>query len=456
MIPKGGGDGSGFTPRNNPYAGPHELKLKQILKTNFGNLSDAEKSWADGAADLASLVVTLTKQRDRMEDEYVSSGEHDPGRAAVNTYQKLIDMVNKRHTEMTDVADAVKKAREASSTAWTEYNTLPVVTEPAADNPTAGITGHSKEAIRKRTEALNDAERVNTTHANSVNAAEAKARQVLATYDSEMEQATSKMRKVAGMEQPGSVTNSTTNADISPSSGRPTSSNPGVIRQPQIESTSTATPTTHTVNTGTQTPTQEPPHLTTEPPTVHHTPNTTPVNNPDHNGLLQSAPTAPPSTGPSPTTSIGPTTSPTPTSASPVVAPTLSSAAVSRTAGTAIPGSTPARSAALGRSSSSTPARGVLGRNTMMPGQSAAGRSSATAGRPGSRGMVPGQSGTRGTSGTAGSRGSRGSGRGAMAPGTGGRGTGKDRDRQGDSVDLLWDDGQEWLGDDELSPEVLD
>lgn len=464
MIPKG--ENGGFTPRNNPYAGPQELKLKQVLKTNFANLTDAEKSWSDGAADLVSLNEKLAKQKSRIELEYQSpEGTDNPGREAARTYQRLIDIVDRRRGEMTDVAEAVKKAKEATSTAWTEYNTLPVVSEPAADNPTAGITGHSKKAIEKRTEAVKAAEKENETHASSVNAAEAKARQVLATLDSEMEQATDKMRKVAGTEKPGSVTNASTTADVSPGSGRPTQTNPGVVRQPRITQTSTVTEPTHTtvVNPGPHTDVNDPPILQSDQTTDHNS------------GLLQSS--TPPVTSSPPTTTVGPTaptsSGPTPAGVNPVVTPGLSTSAVSRTPGTAVPGSTAARSSALGRSSTSAASRGVLGRNTMMPGQSAAGRTGATAARSGTTagrtgataarggtpGMVPGQSGTRGTRGAAGSRsaaGTRGSSGGRMVPGTGGtRGKSSKNDQSDESVELMWDDGQEWLGDDETGPEVL-
>ncbi|KRF17830.1 hypothetical protein ASG90_05700 [Nocardioides sp. Soil797] len=433
----------GSAVRNNPHAGPQELKLKQALETNYVDLVDTESAWQNGADELLDLSAKLVKQKERVELDYpATGGPIDPGGAAALTYERLIKSVDKRRLEMTEVAAAVGDADKAMIAALQDYNALPPVSDPSTGDPTAGIVGHGKKAINKRTEALKAAQKVDDKHAADVALAESKAREALGRLDSAIEKATDKMRPVAGLEKPGSVTNPGTAADVRPVSAGPTKTTPGVISQTQIEQTQTTTQTPHVVNTGQQTP------------VIHQTP--LPTNEqPTHNtGLLQSS--SPPVVNSNPPVSIGANPTPTssaPVSASPVVTPGLSTSAISRTA-TPLPGTTQARSTALGRSSSSTASRGVLGRNSMMPGQSAAGRTAA-AGR-GTRGMMPGQSGTKGSRGTAGSRGARGTGGRGMAPGTGGtRGKGKNRDRDGDSVDLLWDDGQDWLGDDETSPEVL-
>lgn len=436
--------------RHNPYAGARELELREALNANPYSIIDAKDAWLTGADDLHDLAVGLGGQKDRIREVYEGAGED-----AALVYERMESMVLKREKEMRAVATALEESHKAVEAARAAYYKLPAVRPPSDGSlPPALDAGATKAQKEKHAEKVKARKAENATadanHESDKKAAEAKAVEALAVLDTSLNGSADKMRGVAGMEKPTGGTSTGHGQPVGhalPRSKSPTG--PGVISAPDIDAnpTDTSTPPT-TVNPGHPDPGTPGPVITRDPPN-----DTTSPLHPLPKGVLAGPPvgtegTHPPSV-PSSLGSSSPFTSSTATGVGvSAVTPTgLAASAIRRGGSPGVAPSVPG--ATLGRSSTSAASVGSTGRNAMMPGQTAARTTGAgVRGAAGGRGgrMVPGQGGAR-------ARGSAGS-RGAMASGTGAGRRKGGKDEQ-DRIDLLWDDGDDWLGDDETAPQTL-
>lgn len=432
--------------RHNPYAGAHEQELHEALNANPFSITDAEDAWVAGAGDLADLKRNLTTQKNLIRETYKGAGEE-----AALVYERMETMVGKREQEMLDVAAGLKMSHDAVTAARKAYYDLPPVRPPSDGTmPAALPMGATKKEHKKHAETVatrkQEIATADANHEADKRAAEAKAVEALGILDTSLNASADKMRDVAGMPKPdnspGSGSGVPVNHALSGASGPPSQaiSSPGTSANPTP--TTQAPPTTHPVN-------PHPVDTGNLPPSTTPPPSTGVLAGPTETVQQPTVPSALGNPSPSSSTSASPAIS-TAAGLGVAAAPASLAASALRRTATPLPGtSAAARGATLGRSSSATPARGALGRNAMMPGQTAArttsgGRTAGATGRGGR--MVPGQ-------GAAGARGKAGS-RGAMVPGTGaGRGKGDKRDEN--QVDLLWDDGNDWLGEDETAPQTL-
>ncbi|KRE92804.1 hypothetical protein ASG76_15160 [Nocardioides sp. Soil774] len=221
-----------------------------------------------------------------------------------------------------------------------------------------------------------------------------------------------------------------------------------------MEPTETTTPTTHPPkNPITVIETCEWPPPVTEPPTHVHTthpetgsttPSTT-VSGTSQSGVTYQGPSA----GTSMTSSSGGA----PGTSAAALGAAGAAGGASGMAGSIRPGSMPAAGTGSARAIGSTSRAGAPGALSRTAGSSSsAARSAGSASSRGATGSSRGAAGARGAGGGSGSRGSSGA---RGAGGAGGRGGRKgEREQVSDRDRLVYD--QDWLGDDDVAPGVLD
>jgi hypothetical protein len=464
----GASDGGG----GNPYAGPHELRLRKVITARSETVRSAASAWTDGATKLAAVAKVLKQQADQIELAY----EGDTGREASARYLEVRETVLKRQEEMTTAATSLTQSADAIDDAQTAYHGLPGVMSPPGEFTPSGnpIT----DTVLKGRHAAEQA-----GHDVSVANRENQARQAMSELDQSFGTSAELMGEVAGEKPP-----------VHDSAGEPSGG-----RTPITTGTGPSKPRGHGLvgtTDGADDPGTTRPDDTTG--TGHVDTDVTPTGSDDDDNvgnvsggdpIPHPGDPLPPRGGPA----GGPTGSPV---GGPIGGPgavgtgaVLGAGAVSGagaiaasrgTSASVRPVATPGSSGAIGRSASQA-ARGTLGRSMvpgqMVPGQQGAPGRSGTAGRAGSRGIAPSQqgwgqqgSGQQGSA-TAGRAGARGTAGGRGAPGSGGSTTGRkgplsaaatggrqgkrDEEREG-REGMVFDEEQSWLDDDSSGDAVID
>jgi len=446
MLPSDGG-GAG-----NPYAGPHELRLKKALLARPETVRAAAQAWNDGAENLLTVANALAAQAALIKGAY----EGDTGTEAAARYEEVRTVVLRRREEMTLAHKSLTQSADAIEDARTAYYNLPGVVSPPGEftpsgNPITDTVLKGKHTVQQASHDVTVANR------------ESQAANAMTSLDHSFGTSAEMMGEVAGekppvYDSPGEPSKSG-GTPITTGTGPSKPRGHGLISTEGRDDTGPTRPDDDTTGTG-----DVDTHVT---PTGNDDDNVGDVSGGDPipspgdplppRGGVTGGPTGGPAGG---SGAVG--------TGAVLGAGALSGAgaiAASRGTGAPVRPVTPGSSGAIGRSASQA-ARGTLGRS-MVPGQQGAPGRSAAAGRAGSRGMVPGQQGS-GTAGKAGARGPAGA-RGAAGSGgsttgrkgplsaaaTGGRQGKRDEDREG-REGIVFDDEQSWLDDDSTGDAVID
>lgn len=449
MLPSEGGGGG------NPYAGPHELRLRRVLNARSGTVRTAAGAWRSGALQLDEVARTLWDQAELIKANY----EGDTGTEAAARYLEVRETVLKRQKEMETAEASLLASADAIDDATTAYSNLPGVMSPPGEFTPTG--NPIRDTVLRGRHAVEEA-----GHDISVANREAQARQAMATLDRSFGSSAEQMGEVAGEKPP-----------VYDAPGGPSDAGTQITT-----GTGPSRPRTQTLGNPDDDRPDGPPRDEDDPRPDDTDPGTDPTDDTDDNvGDVSGGRAIPDPADPLPSRG-GPGGGPAGGSGALGAGATLGAGALSgagaiaasRGAGAPVRPVTAGTSGAIGKSG--TPAsRGTLGRTVLPPGQQGApGRSAATgrgAGRGPARGqIVPGQQGA-GAAGQAGARGPAG-GRGAAgaagsagstserkaplsAATTGGRQGRRDEDREG-REGIVFDDEQSWLDDDSTGDAVID
>lgn len=442
--------GPSLPKRDNPYAGPNERALERVTRVRLIDLYDTEYEWHRGGKNLHDVETALRRQKTRIGEAYRGAGDD-----AVRAYQQVEDLVGARRRKMNQVEGGLKIAYDAFSTADMEYRTLPVVRPPSTKSPTRSDYGKTKKERKEFREDLKAANEQDAQHEQDKAAAEKEAGRALNELDQRLALAVRKMRPVAAEGENGTVSTGATTASFN-------NQVPGGVGGPGPGSDGSDGPK----RPGPGDPGPGPgPDDGSEPPGPYE-----PGPGPDDGPELPGPPYEPgpgPDDGPE---TPGPIDPPPGTGPLPGPGDGGGLSGISNPGGPGgvsaggLPGGAVPTGSAPAPSTSSLNLGSVLGSPSSLSATAVAGLTGGAAKASTAGSMVPGAAAGRPA--MMGGRTAGGRGGGRMVPGRaaggrggramGGRGAGKSRkkDRRKSGQDL-WDDGEDWLGDEDVGPQTL-
>lgn len=440
--------------------GPHQQALADAVRPgDRANVNAGEEAWNRGSRALADVASNIDRICARLSTSEASTGQPafsgQTASAALTAFQQSATAMRERAEELIEARDALTVARVALREATRESHRMGSGKDPGQEprpttsNPTQAEIDEHKAWKKRDNAAKADYER-----------RENDSREALADLRAAYVRASAAMKKIHGQPDVPPPGRPPGGNDDDGNGGRP----PGgqtPVRPPHVQDPDPTDDTRPPVQV-IPPPTQVDPPVTTEDPPPGGDPDPT-DNGGDDEGAQQhtTRPEPPPSTDVRPP-GPGGTSAPVGGGVGSVAAGaglgSVGVAAGGLAAGIGgRPGGLPLSSVGAGSASG---ARGALGGTSRAGGSSVLGRGGAggVAGqastRGGAKGAAGGRGGARAAAGASGSRGGRG-GRGAGAVGAGGRRGGRDDDQRGADRDLF-DDGQDWLDDEEQGPGVLD
>lgn len=411
-------------------AGPLERKLYDAVRANLGNVATARSDWDAGATKLDEVAKLLEGQAEQLQLSYGNT-EGSTGYAASQAYLRLAKVVRKRQTEMTNVAEGLGLAGTAVVSGRDSYRALSPLPLKGSQISTTGTPDAQQAQIDAQ-----DAQR-----AQAIAQREKAASAALKALDSDYQTAAEKMGAPRPLEVPTTDTSSGSSSTVGTSTGTGTTKpRSGVITSIPVDPVRPPTGTTTT------TPTETGPEPTLVVPVTEHPGGH--LENPATNPAPTNPTLTPVNSGSGGSTSIGGGAG---TVAAAGAAVVSGAGSVLASRGVTPSGVVPGGSTGQIGKSSTTAARGALGRGGtgVLPGQGGTpGQRGAAGGRPAARGVVPGANGQ--TAGRAGGRKAP-----LAASATGGRGGKRDGDDQGRDH-FEYDDSQSWLDDDTTGDAVID
>lgn len=436
--------------------GPHQQALADAVRPgDRANVREGEIAWESGSTALERVALNIDAICEKLAStESADGGPAFSGQtatAALDAFRRSAVAMRQRAADLTDARDALSVARVALREATRESHKMGQGKDPGQEprsttsNPSQAEIDEHKAWKKRDNAAKADYER-----------RENDSREALADLRAAYVRASAAMKRIHGQPDAPPPPPPPGGNDGNGDGGRPPGGGRTPVKPPHVQDPDPTDETKPPVQV-IPPPTQVEPPVTTEPPPPD------PGNVEDPGSQQHTNNPLPP-----PSTDVRPPGSGTsvPVGGSGVggsVAAGAGLGSVGAAAGgmaAAGIGGRPVGAVGGVGAGSASGARGALGGTSRAGGSSVLGRGGSAgvagqASRGGAKGGAGGaRGGARGAAGASGSRGGRG-GRGAGAAGAGGRRGGRDEDRRGATRDLF-DDGQDWLDDEEQGPGVLD